>query len=119
MRLLGTKIEKTENIHFRVTPVEKQMLQDKADRAGLSLSEYLLRQGLSRKVTVVPHDLFAEYKLMSAELGRLGNNMNQIAKHLNSGYSGYHVVQWFDQNRIEVEDTIMKLKMLYEKKMIA
>ncbi|HKM23098.1 MAG TPA: plasmid mobilization relaxosome protein MobC [Lachnospiraceae bacterium] len=56
---------------------------------------------------------------MSAELGRLGNNMNQIAKHLNSGGSESIVIQWFDNNCRELDDIVMKLKMIYEKKMVA
>ena len=113
---MGIKTDKTEDIHFRVTSEEKRLIQMKAEKAGLSLSEYLIRQGLSRKVTVVPPELFSEYKAMSAELGRLGNNMNQIAKHLNSGGSESIVIQWFDNNCRELDDIVMKLKMIYEKK---
>lgn len=116
---MGIKTDKTEDIHFRVTSEEKRLIQMKAEKAGLSLSEYLIRQGLSRKVTVVPPELFSEYKAMSAELGRLGNNMNQIAKHLNSGGSESIVIQWFDNNCRELDDVVMKLKMIYEKKMVA
>ena len=116
---MGIKTDKTEDIHFRVTSEEKRQMQIKAEKAGLTLSEYLIRQGLSRKVTVVPPELFAEYKAMCAELGRLGNNMNQIARHLNSGGSDNTVIQWFDNNCREFDDIIMKLKMMYEKKLAA
>ena len=116
---LGIKTDKTEDIHFRVTLEEKRRMQEKAEKAGLTLSEYLIRQGLSRKVTVVSPELFAEYKMMCAELGRLGNNMNQIARHLNSGGSQSTVIQWFDNNCRDLDDIIMKLKMLYEKKLAA
>ncbi|BBF41681.1 TPA: plasmid mobilization relaxosome protein MobC [Streptococcus suis] len=116
---MGIKTDKTEDIHFRVTPEEKLQMQTKAEKAGLSLSEYLIRQGLSRKVTVVPPELFAEYRSMCAEFGRLGNNMNQIARHLNSGGSDSTVIRWFENNCRELDDIVMKLKMMYEKKLAA
>ena len=40
---MGIKTDKTEDIHFRVTPEEKLQMQTKAEKAGLSLSEYLIR----------------------------------------------------------------------------
>lgn len=56
---------------------------------------------------------------MCAEFGRLGNNMNQIARHLNSGGSDSTVIRWFENNCRELDDIVMKLKMMYEKKLAA
>lgn len=81
------KNDRTEDLHFRVTPDEKERIRERAERADLSVSDYLRRQALSKKVTVVSPDLFKEYHEMCSDFGRFGNNLNQVARHLNSGGS--------------------------------
>ncbi|HKM23099.1 MAG TPA: hypothetical protein VJZ01_13790 [Lachnospiraceae bacterium] len=46
---MGIKTDKTEDIHFRVTSEEKRLIQMKAEKAGLSLSEYLISKGYQEK----------------------------------------------------------------------
>ena len=38
------------NIHIRVTPEEQQEIREKAELSGLSMSEYIRRRALSRRV---------------------------------------------------------------------
>ena len=72
------KNDRTEDLHFRVTPDEKERIRERAERAGLSVSDYLRRQALSKKVTVVSSDLFMEYHEMCGDFGRFGNNLNIV-----------------------------------------
>lgn len=72
---------KTEILKFRVTPEEKEIICYKALSSYRLLSMYLRDCALDKKITVINGaDTIAE------ELRRIGNNVNQIARGVNSGY---------------------------------
>lgn len=64
---------------LRLSPQEKEELEARADRAGLSLSEYLRRRALGKKIKTQ-----IEGKALK-ELNRIGVNLNQIARAANRG----------------------------------
>ena len=72
----------------RLTAAEAAELQERAARAGLSAGAYLRACALgesgprSKRAPPVNRALLAE---ALAALNRVGNNLNQIAKQLNSG----------------------------------
>ena len=68
---------------------EKARIQEKANKAGISMSEYIRRCALSRKIP--QYGDVAVLREISAELGKIGSNLNQIAHHLNAGGSVYSV----------------------------
>ncbi len=74
-------------IGFRVTEDLYETLANDAASANLSVSEYCRRLIVGRKVTYqipVIHDdnaIINEFK----NINKMGNNMNQIARHLNQG----------------------------------
>lgn len=68
---------------------EKAKIQEKANKAGISMSEYIRRCALSRKIP--QYGDVAVLREISAELGKIGSNLNQIAHHLNAGDSVYSV----------------------------
>ena len=70
---------------------EKARIQEKANKAGISMSEYIRRCALSRKIP--QYGDVAVLREISAELGKIGSNLNQIAHHLNAGGSVYSVLQ--------------------------
>jgi len=82
--------QRGETVTIRVTSDEKASLTAKASRAGLTLASYS-RQTLinvapprqSRRPSV---EAKAVAKLL-AETGRIGGNVNQIARKLNAGNS--------------------------------
>ncbi len=43
----GKKDSKTANINFRVLPEVKSVLESRANAAGMSLTDYLIRNGLA------------------------------------------------------------------------
>jgi Bacterial mobilisation protein (MobC) len=70
----------TQIIVLRVTPEEKNNWKLKAESAGISLSEYLRRCVERRKIQ--PPIPAVNY-LTVAQLGRIGNNLNQQVKTMN------------------------------------
>ena len=113
------KNDRTEDMHFRATPEEKELIREKAEKAGLSMSDYLRRQALSKKVTVISPEIFKEYKERCGQFGWYGNNINQIAKHLNGGGDHYTVIRWLENYQRDLDDLIIRFKMLMEKKIAA
>jgi anion-transporting ArsA/GET3 family ATPase len=65
----------------RLTLDERVFVDAQAAAAGLSTAEYVRRRVLG--VRVDPAPAAADEKLL-LELNRIGNNMNQIARNLNS-----------------------------------
>ena len=65
----------------RVTPSEWSDWQAKADRAGLPVSE-LLRRAMRRTRTWTAEDSAAARELARA-VGRIGSNLNQVARWAN------------------------------------
>lgn len=85
-----TKINRTrsENVHFMATLEEKNLLLQNAKQAGYkTLGSYLLKMGSSGYVVNID---FSDIKSTLGEIGsirremnKIGNNINQVAKHAN------------------------------------
>ena len=73
-------MKKDKIITIRVSEKEKSGLIEKSKIAKLSLSEYLIKQGLDKEIVIV--DGLNE---VVAELRRIGNNINQLTYLANSG----------------------------------
>lgn len=73
-------MKKDKIITIRVSEKEKKKLIEKSEVAKLSLSEYLIKQGLDKEIVIV--DGLNE---VVAELRRIGNNINQLTYLTNSG----------------------------------
>lgn len=71
---------RSANIAIHVTPQEKNMIRTKADRAHMSMTDYIISAVRDDEIMVcdglVP---------LLIELKRIGNNINQIAYKANSG----------------------------------
>ncbi len=65
---------------IRVTEKEKTSILEQAQKAKMSLTDYLVTCALKTKI-YVPEDL----KPMVAELKRIGTNLNQITTKINMG----------------------------------
>ena len=73
-------MKKDKSITIRVNENEKKKLIEKSKIAKLSLSKYLIKQGLDKEIVIV--DGLNE---VVAELRRIGNNINQLTYLANSG----------------------------------
>ena len=75
--------EKTERICVRLTVKEKKKLMEKAEKAQISVGEFL-RRCIDQDVM----DYVASMRVSDLiyEVKRIGNNVNQIAHNANCGY---------------------------------
>jgi len=82
------KRQRTETLYARVTPEEKAAVIDRADKAGMAVAAFMRAAALGnagpRAQRRPPVDHVALRQLLG-ELGRVGNNINQIAKTVNAG----------------------------------
>lgn len=70
---------KSENIMIRVTKSEKEKIVLNANAAKMNMSEYLLTLTHRKRIVVIP-----DFHKLLLEIGRIGVNINQIAKVANS-----------------------------------
>jgi Bacterial mobilisation protein (MobC) len=75
--------EVRENYQLRLSPSERTVMQEKADAANLKLSEYI-RVAAINTIIHSPAKIPELNRNMYVELGRIGENINQIAKVLSS-----------------------------------
>ncbi len=73
-------MKKDNVITIRVTKQEKQNLIKKSQKAEMTLSEYLIEQGLERNIIIIE-----DVKSFVYELRKIGNNINQLTHLANSG----------------------------------
>ena len=66
---------------FRSTEEEKERIMKKVESSDLSISEYLRRCALDKKIVTVNG-----LDDVARELRAIGNNLNQITRAVNSGY---------------------------------
>ena len=74
-------------IMLRLTDTEYEIISENAKSANLPLAEYVRKQVMKQKV-IAKYEIVAdlpELKKLVAEFGKIGSNLNQIAKHFNSG----------------------------------
>ena len=88
-------LKRSNIITLKLTDIELTVLNEVADVTGLSRSEYLrkllLEKQINHQIEVVA-DLNDLRKLVS-EYGKIGSNLNQIAKHFNSGGSQSRAIE--------------------------
>lgn len=74
-------------IMLRLTDTEYEIVAESAKAANLPLAEYVRKQVMKQKV-IAKYEIVAdlpELKKLVAEFGKIGSNLNQIARHYNSG----------------------------------
>ena len=75
------KQTKTEIISTRVTSEQREIIEEKAYSSYRTPSMYLRDCALDKKIVVVKG-----VDEVANELRKIGNNLNQIAREVNSGY---------------------------------
>lgn len=73
-------MKKDNMIVIRVTKQEKERLIKKSQKAEMTLSKYLIEQGLERDIVIIE-----DVKNLVYELRKIGNNINQLTHLANSG----------------------------------
>lgn len=73
-------MKKYSVITIRVTKQEKEKLIKKSQKTEITLSEYLIEQGLERDIIIID-----DVRNFVHELRKIGNNINQLTHLANSG----------------------------------
>ena len=85
------KRQRTARLFLRLSPAEQAALATRADKAGMTPPAYLRAAALGtagpRAQRRTPADATLLRQVLG-QLGRVGNNLNQIARHLNTGREG-------------------------------
>ena len=76
---MENKEYKSEDIHIRLSPSEKKIIEEKAKQTNKSVAGYLLALSESRKITDT-----SKLAELIIEIRRIGVNINQIAAVANS-----------------------------------
>ena len=76
-------------IGFRVTEDLYQVIETEASQAKMSVSEYCRSVATNKRIVLKKEIVLNNPELLSAlsNLGKIGSNLNQIARHLNEGVS--------------------------------
>lgn len=89
---------------IRVTEKEKEAILTQAQKAQMSLTDYLVTCALSAKI-YVPEDL----KPIVTELKRIGTNLNQITAKINMGiFKSYNFSEVIDGQR-RIYETLVRM----------
>lgn len=81
------ELRHNHNIMLRLTDTEYEIISANAKSANLTLAEYARKQVTNKKV-IAKYEIVAdvpELKKLIAGFGKIGSNLNQIARHFNSG----------------------------------
>ena len=76
------KQPKTEIISTRVTPEQREIIEEKAYSSYRTPSMYLRDCALNKNIIVVKG-----IDEITSELRKIGNNLNQLTRAVNSGYA--------------------------------
>ena len=95
--------KRNQILSIRLTDSEKSAIYKKSKKAKLTLTEYILKSSLQSEIKVV------DLQPLLVELKRIGNNLNQITRKINSGaFNSYNFSETIAMQR-KIYDTIIKL----------
>lgn len=81
------ELQHKHQVMLRLTDTEYEIVSEGAKAANLPLAEYARKQIMKQKI-IAKYEIVAdlpELKKLIAEFGKIGSNLNQIARHFNSG----------------------------------
>ena len=79
--------KRTHIICLRLTDIELSVLEDRAEKCKMTRSDFIRNLIINRKLTPKYQIVIdgEEIKSLLAQYGKIGSNLNQIARHFNSG----------------------------------
>ena len=95
--------KRNQTLSIRLTQSEKSAIISKAKKSKLTLTEYILKSSFKTQIKVI------DLQLLLVELKRIGNNLNQITRKINSGaFNSYNFSEMIAMQR-KIYDAIIKL----------
>ena len=82
-----TDMKREHRVTIRLTDTEFSIIENAAEQAEMSISEYIRTQTMEGQVNArfeIVADV-AEIKKLIGEFGKIGSNLNQIARYFNQG----------------------------------
>jgi len=76
--------DKGRRLAIRLTEDEKRLVFGYAKQDRLSISDYIKQMALKKAVVSNRVEYTTDLRNLNFELNRIGNNINQMAKHFNS-----------------------------------
>jgi len=89
---LDPEEKRSEKLQTHLTPSEATLIKLKCSMSDMSVSQFLRDLALDKEIDTSANP--EELKKIRAELGKIGSNINQIAKAVNSG-------EEFDEQRMK------------------
>lgn len=80
-------LTKTKDVHLRMNKTEYTLLIERARASDLTVSEFV-RNALNNQNVIIKYEITAdvpEIKQLISQFGKIGNNLNQIARYFNQG----------------------------------
>ena len=80
-------LTKTKDVHLRMNETEYTLLIERARASDMTVSEFV-RNALNNQNVIIKYEITAdvpEIKQLISQFGKIGNNMNQIARYFNQG----------------------------------
>ena len=78
-------LAKTKDVHLRMNETEYDLLAERAKANSMTVSDFI-RNALVNQKVIIKYEITAdvpEIKKLISEFGKIGSNLNQIARHLN------------------------------------
>ena len=95
--------KRNTTLTIRLTDSEKSAIYKKSKKAKLTLTDYILKTSLQTEIKVI------DLQPLLIELKRIGNNLNQITRKINSGaFTSANFINLITQQR-KIYDAIIKL----------
>lgn len=92
--------KRNQTLTIRLTAAEKGAIIQKAEKAGMSLTDYIVASSLLTEIHVAE-----DTRPLVTELKRIGNNLNQISMKINAGaFQSYNFQEVIDLQRSIYEE---------------
>jgi Bacterial mobilisation protein (MobC). len=114
-------ISRNVKIDFRMTEPEYYVLSKNAEKSGVTVSEYIRKCLTGKKIIINKTDRYTAAELgeikenllvIKANFGKIGSNINQIAKYFNQG--GYRSIQIVNELDDCLERMQQEMDRIYE-----
>ena len=80
-------LTKNKDVHLRMSETEYEILLERATASNMTVSDFI-RNALDKQNVIIKYEIIAdvkEIKKLIGELGKIGSNLNQIARYFNQG----------------------------------
>lgn len=94
--------KRNQTLTVRLTAAEKGAIIQKAEKAGMSLTDYIVASSLLTEIHVAE-----DMRPLVTELKRIGNNLNQISMKINAGaFTSYNFQEVIEMQRSIYEELV-------------